>query len=196
MPGFRISSRDGQTAGDDKDPLATLESARRHRWRITVLGAGPAGSYKPLEEIIIYAFKGQRPSLEIDKITIHHGQDEAYFPGKNRWAPVNFSFYEVLDKEGRNLSAIALYGWQKEVVIDLSQSLIRSNCKRNVVYQQYLSEPAGDKRSIPKVSHEYALISAWPSKITPDELDYSSSEVSVIQVTLTYDKAVERTRKE
>lgn len=194
MPGFRVSG-DGQIAGDEKDPLATLESARRHRWRITVLGAGQTGIYQPLEDIIIYAFKGQRPAMEIDKVTIHHGQDEAYFPGKNRWSPVNFSFYEVLDKDGRNMSAIALYGWQKDVVIDLTQSLIRQNCKRQVVYQQYLTEPVGDRRSAPKVSHEYALMSAWPSKITPDELDYSSSEVSVIQVTLTYDKAVERTRE-
>lgn len=190
MPGFRV----GQDAGEG-DPPATLESARRHRWRITVLGAGPTGQYDPLNEIIVYAFKGQRPSMEIDKVTIHHGQDEAYFPGKNRWAPVNFSFYEVLDEAGRNLSAIALYGWQKDVVIDLANSLVRANCKKTVVYQQYLTENLGDRRNTVKVSHEYALMSAWPSKITPDELDYSSSEVSVIQVTLTYDKAIERTQQ-
>jgi hypothetical protein len=39
--------------------------------------------------------------------------------------------------------------------------------------------------------YRYTMYGCWPSKVTPDELDYASSKISEITFTLEMDKAKE-----
>lgn len=179
MPGFNI-------CGTGEGPSATREIARRHRWSINVWTNQNAN----LGPILLYAQKGGRPRPEIDEVTIHHGQDEIYVPGKNRWGTVEFTFYEYLDGGG-DAPARLLYDWwtkgDGKGVVDIERSRLGSvgfsGFKATVEYS--LEDGFGG------VIYKYILMGAWPSKISPSDLDYEVSGFADITVTLRYDKAIE-----
>ena len=101
MPGFQISTDAGNTEG----PRHIIETARNHRFKLEVLE--PFGSTST--GILLYLEKCTRPTPEFDQIVIHNGQDEIYRPGKSRWLPVEFTFYEVLNRGGIRMTLLIRY---------------------------------------------------------------------------------------
>jgi hypothetical protein len=165
MPGFAI----GDQSGTGQTPEATVEMRRLHRWRFTAVNG-------LIDRILIYAFKADRPKPTIDPITIHRQQEEIYFPGKIKWDPVNISFYE---SENQPDTAIQLAKWIK-AVLDWKNGLGQD--RRSDAELEMLSGQDSP-------TYKITMKRAWPSSITPDELDYSSSEISKITVQMRYDKA-------
>lgn len=197
MPGFRIPFNFGCHQGPVPVDLfpegaeSTAETARNHRYSFEVL--------EPLQQgtLLLYAFKATRPSPEIDEITIHSGQDEIYRPGKNRWKPIEISFYEKLSGQANlifqnliNTAASQIYEWWGGTnngfpggVVHLDTSSI------GVGYQKpcQLALLDGLGRSV----WSYYMSDCWPVKVTPSNLDYSDSDIATVTVTLRYNKAVE-----
>ena len=165
MPGFNIGG-----GGGSQDPSATIETARKHRWKLTV--------FDTLNSILIYAHKCQRPHIEIAKVTIHHGQNELKFPGKDVWGPIEITFYQATDPN----VAKTIYDWRENSVVSVQNSKINLTKKSCT-----LEMTDGNDKTIWK----YQMYGCWPTKITPDELDYSSSAISEITFTLEMDKAKE-----
>ena len=165
MPGFNI--------GDTTDaglPRATVETRRRHRWRFTTLDP-------TTKEILVYAQKADRPRPVTDKITIHHGQDQIHIPGKNRWEPIDVSFYETENPD----AAEKLLNWYKKV-IDLPAAQINTSFRSNGKLEML----DGQGQS----TWEAHLYNCWPIQITWDPLDYTMSDICVVTVTVSYDKAL------
>jgi hypothetical protein len=165
MPGFIVN---GQGSG----PSSTLETARQHRWKFT--------AFDPIKDIILFAHKSGRPGPEFDKIVMHHGQDQIQFPGKNKWASIEISFYQVVG--GKNDVAGAVYEWWTKSVVNLLKSRINL-IKRTCELQQLDSKGAG--------IYVYTMYGCYVSKVKPDDLDYSSSAINEITFTLEMDKAIE-----
>ena len=195
IPGFNIPDAikgcldehafQGKSSYDGPDP--NMEYARKHRWLLEFLE--PFGSIK--DGILLYAYKCNRPTPNIDEIVIHHGQDEIYRPGKNRWNPIEFSFYEKSpgDKSIVDETAERMYKWWGESVIILTQSIhgnINNYLKNGIV--QMLD-------GVGKSIWEYHLYECWPTKITPSDLDYSDSNIADITITLRFNKAKETREK-
>lgn len=190
MPGFHIP----QSAASclDKDafqerstytgPDPNMEYARRNRWMLEFLE--PFGNV--YDGILIYAHKCMRPTPEIDEIKIHHGQDEIYRPGKNRWNPVDFTFYEKSPGNPTfDEAAERIYKWWAETTIVLTESKhgelndYLKNCNLRML------DGVGNK------IWEYNLYECWPMKVSPCDLDYSDSNIAEITVTLRFNKAKE-----
>jgi hypothetical protein len=166
MPGFNIP--DGEAAFQFS-PRATIETRRRHRWRFSTLS-------ESVKDILIYALKADRPKPVIDKITIHHGQDRIYIPGKNHWEPIDVTFYEVENPD----AAQKITDWLQEVVLfDMAELNGDFRAQGNLE----MLDGSGDPTWTAK------LFNCWPVQMTPEQLDYSSSEISTITVTISYDKA-------
>ena len=179
IPGFNVPSGGGTVVGS---PTSLQETARRHRWKLEIEPNDYTGS--DFGDIEIFAHKATRPTPEIDVITIHHSQDEVYLPGKNRWAPIEITFYEIAKKTG-NATAAALYQWWSKEVINLVRSRIAwGRLKRECT----LTQLNGIGRGI----YEYKLYGCWPEKVTPEDLNFDESTICEIVLRLRYDKAVEK----
>lgn len=190
MPGFNIPGGGGAVIGA---PSSLQETARRHRWRFEIQpyrGRGIASlSSSPWNaaDIVIYAHKATRPSPEIDSVTIHHSQDEIYTPGKNRWNPIEISFYEVITTEG-NITARYIYHWWSRDVIQIVRSRIAGKDSDVPLKREcYLTQLNGVGTPV----YRYTLYGCWPEKVTPEDLNYDESAICEITVRLRYDKAAE-----
>ena len=185
MPGFNVPGGGGAVIGA---PSSLHETARRHRWKLEIEPDSGGGIYdRDSSEIVIYAHKATRPSPEIDSITVHHSQDEIYLPGKNRWAPIDITFYEVVRYEG-NLTARYIYQWWASDVVQIARSRIAGKgTSRKFKRQCILTQLGGQGGGV----YRYTLHGCWPEKVTPEDLNYDESTICEISVRLRYDKATE-----
>lgn len=200
MPGFDLSHlADGvlsetchpgttPSAADISNPANVEETARRHRYLFETLA--------PLdkESLLLFAYKITRPSIELDRMTVHNGPDEIYMPGKNRWLPIEVSFYErIYGNEGTGASihgiydqpAELIYKWWSNSVIKLRTSLRGTAREYKKPAEISMLDGLGNRVWV------YYLANCWPTKVSPSNLSYVENEIADITATLTYDKAVE-----
>ena len=172
-------------------PSNLRETARKHRYSLEVvsrLGENVLGDKD--SGLLLYMHKCTRPSVEIDEITIHSGQDEIWRPGKHHWKPVEFTFYEVLnnaDPPTENQAASMMFRWWAEYTINMRRSRVMppeavADCELDML------DGTG------KPVWTYYLYRAWPSRISPSDLSYTASEIAEVTATLRYDKADEKVR--
>lgn len=204
MPGFNINVQNPCVGEWDTEltntpayigPKQDIELARSHRYKLEVLDPlGNAGASSG-SGILLFLEKCTRPTPEIDEITIHSGQDEIYRPGKNRWNPVEFTFYEKLDgkpQQGalKNSAAERIYRWWAETMINTAISA------HNPVVDYYRRAELSMLDGYGADIWTYYLYDCWPVKVSPSDLDYSSTDLSRITVTLRYNKAQEKKANE
>lgn len=194
MPGFNITVQNGCDVPDSTlngssvytGPSNVIETARSHRFKLEILD--PFGSGSNGGSILLNLEKCTRPTPEIDEIVIHSGQDEIYRPGKNRWSPVEFTFYERLRggvADFTDSAAKNIYQWWGSRMIDLESSAHRS------VTNYYKRAELSMKDGLGNDVWSYYLFDCWPVKVTPSTLDYGSNDIARITVTLRYNKAKE-----
>jgi hypothetical protein len=193
MPGFNIPAESCLDENAFKESSAYTgpghlsETARKHRYLLEV--------FEPMEgkgadsNLLMYLEKCTRPTPEIDEIVIHNGQDEIYRPGKNKWNPLEFTFYEKLSGSEpgsfRNAAAENLYNWWAKSMIILSDS--KQGKPQDYYKNAYLQLLDGVGNPV----WTYKIYDCWPQKITPAQMSYSESEISTIVVTLRFNKAEE-----
>lgn len=202
MPGFNIpfsgSCHDEnafQEGSAYDGPSYMRETARAHRYKLEVMegfgGLGSSGS-----GILLFLAKCTRPSPEIDEIVIHNAQDEIYRPGKNRWKPIEFTFYEVLndseDAPTVNVTASRVFKFWAERTVDLRTSSIGPTNGDGAGPGYYTDAQLDMLNGIGSPVWTYDLYRCWPTKVIPKDLNYSDSAISETSVTLRFDKAFER----
>lgn len=206
MPGFNIrfdNQCNDTTSGKPRQasrigvlPSNYTETARAHRFRMGLFfSAQVFSALAPNTTINFFPLKITRPSVEIDTITIHNGQDEIFRPGKHHHQPIEADFYETVDPAGdvnspalispTNVTARALFGWWYDGTLDYSQSQLREptafNSTVNIVQEDGIGQDIWN----------YWLYNAWPDKVTPKDLDYSDSNISLTTVRIKYNKIEE-----
>jgi len=204
MPGFNIPFNDACHLFNDEmgfstadvEPSHTEETARAHRYifqTLEPLDRDSGGS----TNLLLFAYKATRPTPEFDEITIHSGQDEIYRPGKNRWKPIDITFYErltgqpaYLDQDLTDQAASLIYEWWGGKnfglpggVVHLDQSVL------GIGYQKPCELAMLDGNGTPVWT--YYLADCWPQRVTPSDLSYASTDIAEITVTLRYNKAIE-----
>lgn len=173
MPGFAI----GDTKAKEV-PNSTQETARRHRWRFV--------SFDPIGDIRLNAHKAARPKPQADRLVWHYKFCEFYYPGKVRWQPITVSFYQTITDSGTEQAARLLYAWFTKSRKDRGGANIVGPKKSKQACQ--LAQLAGTGSPI----YQYDMYGCWPSEISPDELDYTSTEISEVSFTLQMDWAEEK----
>jgi hypothetical protein len=199
MPGFNIPPFQAPSTSCDPDikifeeesayqgPAFDTETARKHRFRLEILEPfGPnTGSGSG---ILLFMEKCTRPTPEVDEITIHNAQDEIYRPGKQRWNPVEFTFYEKTYGSAVQTDEAAerIYKWWGEVMINLVIG------DHGNVSDYYKNAQLQMLDGVGEPIWTYYLFDCWPQKVTPIELSYSDSDIATITVTLRFNKCEER----
>ncbi len=169
MPGFNIQGTGGELN-------ALYEVGRAHRWRVSIIGGAPTID----RDVTLAALSVTRPSPEFEKITIHHKQNEVHLPGKSKWGPMDIVFYELITEQLSALTAQEIFSYWARQVIDLDNNqLVLGQFKRIINIDQIQGEGAGVT--------SWQCYGAWPMKVEPSELNYSSSELSTIKVTFSID---------
>lgn len=193
MPGFNIPFNNAchdeyavDTSPGYRGPAHLVETARSHRYLLQVLRPLGGENFNLDDDLLLFLAKCTRPEMETDEIVIHNGKDEIYRPGKNRWRPIEFTFYEKLDEEAqRDVSAGSIFRWWARECNDIRNSRILPPSELATDSQLDLLNGAGES------IYTYQLYRCWPSKVSPSGLDYSSSDICKITVTMRFDKAIE-----
>lgn len=199
MPGFNIkfSQRCDES---EKIPNAStnpygannlIETVRTYRYVLEVFE--PFGTKD--DGILLYLNKCSRPSVEIDEIVIHNGQDQIFRPGKNRWNPIELTFYDILNTPqgpygdlafDESQTASMMFELWASKTINLINSGINNPSDFCSDMQLDLLDGVGRPVWI------YNIYRAWPTKITSSDLSYANNSISEISATMRFDKAEEK----
>lgn len=197
MPGFDIS--DAMTAMCHEDniapenartasPLNTVETARKHRYALEIFE--PLGTQQ--DGILLYLEKCTRPTPEFDEITIHNGQDEIYRPGKVKWNPIEFTFYEKTtgkDDDLTDQAAELIYKWWAESTAIISES------RHTFPSLYYKNAELAMLDGVGRPIWTYFLYDCWIQKTSPSDLAYSDSDIATISIIMRYNKAKEQQKR-
>ncbi len=173
MPGFNIGNQ-------GEGPPNTQETSRKNRYLVKVMN--------PLStDLLFFARKVTIPEVEIDRVVMHHKQEEIYLPGKHHIQTCEVRFYRIHD-HGGDKAAREIYNWWSRSVIDIEHSSLAANDqgtfdKKNA--EIHLLDGSGI------TIYKYLLYGIWPHKMSPDSLDFSDSSIAEIGVTFNVDKIKE-----
>lgn len=170
MPGFNIQ---GSWA---EGPNAQSELRRKHRWTFEV----PADLDQGKNRAVLWLAKASRPKFKFVEAIAHHDQEQAYWAGKTEWDPISLSFYDA--EQEPDVSEF-VWDWVNTVV----------NVE-NVIAQ----EPSEYKKkgelnmwgNVGNITETWEIWNCWPQETNWQELDYSSSEIAMIDITLRFDRAI------
>lgn len=175
MPGFLIGGT-GATDG----PSSTVEAARAHRWEVLLLGVPNDAT----SEIRSYARSISRPCFEADRITLHHRQNELYLPGKIRAGVCALSVYEHIDSD-TNKTASTIRDWWSSWMMEAKKYSLNMDSGNTTGWKRQLHiaelDGCGDQ------VWGYLLSGVFPLKVEGSPLDYTSTDLSTIDITLSVD---------
>lgn len=168
MPGFMIGGR-----GVSGAPTNIGEFRRKHRWRFQTAGNTVT------QEDFIWLKSAARPSFKFEPAEVHHDQEVTYYAGKQTWDTIPLQFYD--NNDPRDISS-TVYQWLNTVSnIDTAVAQLPSAYKKDVELE--LIDNTGE------AEESWTLFGAFPLEINWEALDYTSSEIQLVSVTLRYDRA-------
>lgn len=170
MPGFNISG----TGGDSGEgaPTNVVETRRKHRWRFTTL--------EPVASILLVLQKANRPNFVFEEPEMHHNEEKAYFAGKRSWEPVTMTWYDTVENQDATKK---LYSWLDEKTGSIKQANTKkpSDYKKEAKLEMLL----GDGTKI----ETWIMHGCWPKSINWGDLDYTSTDIQLIECNMRYDRA-------
>jgi hypothetical protein len=148
---------------------------RQFRWTFEVTN-GPCGLTVPPDFVKL----ANRPNLEIEETEINYLNGKTWIPGKGTWQTITVTYYDVVGSGANN---IGLWNWIAAVYdytnpITLKQGTARADYSGTASLILY--DGCGN------ILETWKLSDAWPQAINFGELDYSSSEVATIELTIRY----------
>lgn len=171
MPGFIISGGEGV----DANSPSMVEVARSHRWEITIPDAPRDAS----DELRFFALSVTRPSFEADKVTMHHRQNELYMPGKTRSGTCSVVLYERILNNVDGSASVMRKWWSQWMMNAKRYSLNMASWKKTLHVS--MTDGCGSQ------TWAYMLNGVWPLKVEGSGLDYASTDLATVAVTLSVD---------
>jgi hypothetical protein len=166
MPGFNI---EGAWA---EGPNSMTELRRKHRWLFTIPSA--------LVRATLYLQKAQRPQVKFGEAIMHHDQEQAYFAGKSEWSPISLEFYDA--EQSPDVSKF-IWDWVNRVC-QIPAVTVDPPGRYKKKAQLEMRDGKG------KATETWSLWNCWPVDTNWNELDYSSSDIALITVSMRFDRAV------
>jgi|ETNvirenome_6_85_1030632.scaffolds.fasta_scaffold11607_5 hypothetical protein len=134
-----------------------------------------------------WAKTAQKPSVDISEGMYKVGNSNLKYPGIATWNDISITIvdekqraqklYKVIQESGYSpVNAAHVDGFSKT---SATQALLE---KSNFLIQQIDSEGS--------INEEWVLYNPWIKSISFSDLDYSSDELSTIDLTITYDYAI------
>jgi len=122
--------------------------------------------------------KSARPSLTFKEIEAQHMNETIYFPSKPDWKPISLVLYDV--STGMN----PVMTWVR-IAYDAQQGSWNPSCSGNFKRRATLKLFDGCGKTI----ETWIYDNAWPQVAEFGDLEMSSSDVVVCELTLRYDRA-------
>lgn len=123
--------------------------------------------------------KGARPSMSFKELEVKHLTEDVYFPGKSEWKPITLTLFDL--KQNKH----PVFEWIKKIYNPQNDSLwtpvLDAKLKKTGTLELY--DGCGT------VIEKWTLDNIWPQSSEFGELDMSSSDYLVCDVTLRYDRA-------
>jgi hypothetical protein len=190
MPGFNIP-RPGRQATKSYGSN-TQEAGRMHRFAVSITADGAGISAGPTlgSDITFNVKTVTRPGVEYDEIIVHSGQNQIPLPGKDKFKPIEISFYEALSNDGSGFKDMLTDGLHRSLPsLNYAASyywtgFLRANYKFNM--KIFMLDGKGNKYLT------YSLFGCHVSSLDPGDLSYADNEISTTTVTIKYDKYVVR----
>ena len=173
MPGFNIGG------SSPRQKSYTAEPRRRHRWRVTFLGP----TFAPGD--LVYLQKASRPQFKYEAPEMHHDQEVSYFAGKQSWEAQTWTFYDMeqpIDVSQR------MYQWVATVTETFLDRADETAVATPGEYKTNAILEMTDGRG--RASETWTLYGTWPMETNWNDLDYTDTELALIEVTVRYDRAV------
>ena len=133
-----------------------------------------------IDGINAYLIKSMnRPSIESDEVILEHMNVTRYVKGKSRWQPLEITLYDpVVPSAAQQVIEWIRLHHESVTGRDGYSDMYKKDITFNVL------GPVGDK------VEEWTLKGAFITDANFNELDYSSSDVVDISLTLRYDYAI------
>jgi len=180
MPGFVVPGIGG---GFSRAPSSRREYYYNYTWEVENLfqGQSPDGWSDPNSPLIALR-DATLPTFTVNK-EVHAGASVEYKYAKSvTWDDIKITWY---DSDGL---LEVMRKWRGNIWTQSHGLADADHYKRRSELSYYL--PTGKKRN------SWLLRNSWPSQIRHGELTYTSSDVKLVEVTVTYDWAIERPSSE
>ena len=146
--------------------------ARKHRWLLKIEGISANGvnSLPPM--------KSARPNISFKEMEAQHLNETVFFPGKPDWKPINLTLYEIKSKQQHPVLT-----WLEELYNPQEGTFKSSGngFKKEARLEMY--DGCGE------IIETWVYENIWPQSVEFGDLDMSSSDLVVCELTLRYDRA-------
>ena len=158
---------------------ADLVFKRKFRWTLSFSEIGPGKLNIPAD----FLKSAARPNLEIEETEINYMNAKMFIPGKATWQTTEVVYLDIADMQLKSLWQwiIQIYNVMDRNDITTANRSMGSQV-RDYAGKGNLSlyDGCGNELEV------WTLYSAWPKTVDFGELDYSSSDVCEVKMTLRY----------
>ncbi len=151
---------------------------RKNRWMFTIQ------PYIGIEASMLPPSKGARPNMSFKEYSAEHLHETIYFPGKVEWQTVELSLYDV--KCDQN----PIYDWMlKAYNPDPDNDFYGPALDDNPQNQFKVDADVVLYDGCGNVLETWTYMNAYPAKIDWGDLDMGSNEITMVDLTLRFDRA-------
>jgi hypothetical protein len=153
---------------------ADMAFKRKFRWTFEIQGFCGNEKNKVPEYFVMTS---SRPNWSTEETEINHLNAKTWIPGKTSFETLTVTYYDVANQEMRSL-----YNWLATVYDFTDPVNLRQAEKRDWDATGVLNLYDGCGTLL----EQWQLNHMWPQAVNFGELDYSSSEIATIELTLRY----------
>lgn len=171
MPGFKINDV-------GKGAPASVKPIMSYSWEVTSLGSGKGAIDK---DLLIFSESCTLPRFTATKEEVQGAVLTYKYASGVKWEDVKLTFYDVVPEKSKTTIAVALDDWRDKVYTSEQGLGMANDYKQDSILSIIDATGAG--------IYKWTLHGSWPSSIGDSQLTYTSSNVKLVDVTITYDDA-------
>lgn len=175
-----------------------LEYMRKNRWVLEI--QIPGGDGDTNRSLRLNCSTAARPSISFEETEVHRINGRVYLAGKPTYDPMTVTFYDSIQIGGDNIPTPSevMENWRIRVYSpEKGDAMGAVTGYKGVAQLKMLAPftPAPSNRNVETPQYEGKVFQNWnifgifPQSINYQDLDYSSSDVQMVEVTFRYDRA-------
>ena len=163
-----------------------LQPKQSYRWQVTFTGLARLVPGASSRDLTRQATKISRPELEFEEVAIHRYNSTAYVAGKYKWQAMKLTVEDDLT----GLASAAVQGQ-----LETQQRLIGADLPSNWLNSAATGSDYKFGMTLQQLDGNEGVVESWLlegcfiQQVGYGELDYSSSEAVMIDLTIRYDHA-------
>lgn len=147
---------------------------RKFRWTFEITGfCSSVKNAVPTHFVRV----ASRPNLSIEEVEINHLNAKTWIPGKASWNTISVSYYDAAHEEMRSL-----WNWLATVYDYTDPINLSMGERRDWAATGILNMYDGCGTLL----EGWELQNVWPTEVNFGDLDYSTSDIAEIELTLRY----------